>query len=161
MRKLLRVSAVALALFVGLPLTASASGPVLASAAGDVLSHTQTLLKTAGGNSTFSAVDQVALTGGVGGMATDTYTFTVHPNGSITGHGVETCPSCTIGGRTGGYTEVFSFTATANFASFEGHFTVVSATGGLAGLRGQGTFQGAATQSGFSETVLLEYHFQP
>jgi hypothetical protein len=157
MRRLVGVSGAIVALVFCLPVSAWASAPAQAVATGTLLSHTQTLVRSADGNLTFSAVDVVAFTGGITGTATDTYTFTSHPDGSITGHGTETCLACTIGGRTGGYTEVFSFTATANFASFAGHFTMLSATGGLDGLRGEGTFQGA----GFSETILLNYHFQP
>ena len=140
-----------------------ASPPTQAQATGVVLfsGHTQTLVRTADGNSTFNAVDQVTFTGDLSGNAVDTYTFTVHPDGSVTGHGIETCAACTIGSQTGGYTEAFSFTATPNFVTFQGHLTVLSGTGGLAGLRGEGTFQGEVTPTGFSETVLLNYHFEP
>jgi hypothetical protein len=139
------------------PLIALASSPIHATASGTLLSHTQTPIRSADGNLTFSAVDIVTFSGGETGTATDTYTFTAHPDGSITGHGTETCSACTIGGRTGGYTEVFSFTATANFATFAGQFALVSGSGELAGLRGEGTFQGA----GFTETINLNYHFEP
>jgi len=143
--------------FLSIPLVAWASPPTQTTAGGTLLSHTQTLVRTADGNLTFDAEDTVAFTGGITGTVTDTYVFTAHPDGSITGHGTETCAVCTIGGRTGGYTEVFGFSATANFATFEGHFTVISAGGGLSGLRGTGTFQGA----GFTETINVQYHFEP
>jgi hypothetical protein len=139
------------------PLVALASPPIHTTASGTLLSHTQTPIRSADGNLTFSAVDIVAFSGGITGTATDTYTFIVHPNGSITGHGIEACSACTIGGRTGGYTENFRFTATANFATFAGQFALLSGSGGLAGLHGEGTFQGA----GFSETINLNYHFEP
>jgi hypothetical protein len=54
-------------------------------------------------------------------------------------------------------TEVFSFTATANFAMFAGQFAILSGSGGLGNLHGEGTFQGA----GFTETVDLNYDFEP
>jgi hypothetical protein len=154
-RRLSVVLVAAIAVLFAFPLVALASTPVQTTASGTLLSHTQTLLRSADGNFTFSAVDVVAFSGGISGTATDTYTFTVHPNGSITGQGTESCSACTIGGRTGGYVENFSFTATPNFATFEGHFAVLSASGGLDGLRAEGTFQGA----GFSETINLKYHF--
>jgi hypothetical protein len=142
-----------------------AGRPTLAQATGFVpfSGHTQTLLRTAGlsDNSTYTAVDKVTFTGGISGHPVDTYTFTVHPDGSTTGQGIETCTDCTIGGRTGGYTEVFSFTATPNFVTFQGPFTILSSTGGLAGLRAEGTFQGGATSTGFTETISLNYHFEP
>ena len=143
--------------------TAWASEPTRAQATGVVpfANHTQSLVRTADSNTTFSAVDLVTFTGALSGQATDTYTFTVHPDGSVTGHGVETCSACTIAGRTGGYTQVFNFTATPNFATFEGHFTFTSATGGLAGLQGEGTFQGTTGATGFTETAILNYHFEP
>src|SRR5690348_818473 len=105
-RKILAVSFGAIA--------ASASAPTGTTASGTLLSHTQNLIRAADGNFIFSAPDIVALSGGVTGIVTDTYTPTAHPDGSIAGHGIETCSTCTIGGRTGGYTEAFSFTATAN-----------------------------------------------
>jgi hypothetical protein len=120
------------------------------------------LLHSGGGNSTFSAVDTLSFTGGITGSPTDTYTYTVHPNGFITGHGTETCTACTIGGKTGSYTQVFSFTAPADFSTFQGHFAFVDAGGGLAGLHGQGTFTGFATSAtGFNETMDLAYTFEP
>jgi hypothetical protein len=157
MRRILAVSLLAMALSVVFPLAAFASAPVHTTASGTLLSHTQNLVRAADGNLIFSAVDIVSLTGGVSGLVTDTYTLTVHADGSIAGHGIETCSACTIGGHSGGYTEVFSFTATANFATFAGSFAVLSGSGGLSGLHGQGTFQGA----GLSETVALNYHFEP
>ena len=126
------------------------------------MGQSQILLRTAGGNSTYAAVDTLSFTGGIVGTPTDTYTYTVHPNGSITGQGTETCSTCTIGGRTGSYTQAFSFTATPDFAAFQGHFAFVDAGGGLAGLHGQGTFQGFTTSAtGFSETMQLNYSFAP
>ena len=163
MRRLFCVATAFLALFLGLSPAVWASPPTQVQATGVVpfQNHTQTLLRAADGNFTFSAVDVVAFSGGVSGTAIDTYTFTVHPDGSTTSQGIETCSTCTIGGKTGGYAEVFSFTATPNFATFEGSFAVLRGTGGLSGLRGEGTFQGGAAATGFSETVMLNYHFEP
>ncbi len=162
MRQLLGVSAFVLSLFVGTAPAAWATPPTHAEATGPGEGQSQTLLRTADGNSTYSAVDTLTFTGGIVGTPTDTYTFTVHPNGSITGHGRETCSACTIGGRTGSYTQVFTFTATPDFATFQGQFAFVSAGGGLAGLHGEGTFQGAATSAtGFTETMRLNYSFEP
>ncbi len=157
MHKRLIVVLAAMVVSFAFPFVAFASPPVHTTFSGTLLSHTQTPIRSADGNLTFSAVDVVAFTGSVTGTATDTYTLTVHPDGSITGHGIETCAACTIGGRTGSYTENFSFTATANFATFAGQFAITSGSGGLDGLHGEGTFQGA----GFSETINLNYHFEP
>jgi hypothetical protein len=163
MSKLILCLAMVLTGFGVIAPAASASEPTQVQVAGFIpfANHTQTLLRTADGNLFFSAVDKVAYTGGVVGAPVDTYTFTVHPDGSITGQGIKTCTLCTIGGRTGGYTEVFNFTATPNFATFTGRFAVLSATGGLAGLQGEGTFVGGPTATGFAETVVLNYHSRP
>jgi len=147
---------------VGLTSSAWAGPPTHAQATGPGQGQTSTLIRTAGGNSTYAAVDTLSLTGGIIGLVTDTYTYTVHPDGSITGHGTETCSACTIGGRTGTYTQAFSFTATPDFATFQGHFAFVNAGGGLAGLHGDGTFQGVATSAtGFDETMQVQYTFEP
>lgn len=162
MRKLVGVSTSVLSLLFGMAGTVSASAPTHAQATGPGESQTQTLVRTADGNSTYSAVDTLTFTGGIIGAPTDIYTYTVHPNGSITGNGMEVCSLCTIGGRTGSYTQRFSFTATPDFATFQGQFAFVSSGGGLAGLHGEGTFQGAATSAtGFSEIMQLNYSFEP
>jgi len=140
--------------------TAWAAPPTHAVATGPGQSVSSTLVRTAGPNSLFSAVDTLSFTGGIVGIATDTYTYTVHSDGSVTGHGTETCSSCTIGGRTGSYTQAFNFTATPDFATFQGHFAFVDAGGGLAGLHGHGTFQGVAiSATDFNETMQLQYTF--
>jgi len=64
-------------------------------------------------------------------------------------------------GRTGGYVESFAFTATPNLATLPGQFAVLRGTGGLTARRGKGTFQGNATNTGFIETVFLNFHFEP
>lgn len=161
MRRAIGLLPVLLAL-VALAPTAWAGPPMHAQATGPGEGQSSELIRTAGGTSMFAAVDTLSFTGGILGMPTDTYTYMVLPDGSITGHGTETCSACTIGGRTGSYTQVFNFTATADFATFEGHFAFVNAGGGLAGLHGHGTFQGFATSAtGFNETMQLEFTFEP
>ena len=147
---------------VALAPTAWASSPTHAQATGPGVGQSATQLRTAGATEKWAAVDMLSFAGGIIGNPTDTYTYTVHADGSITGHGTETCSPCTIGGRTGSYTQEFNFTATPNFATFQGHFAFVDAGGGLAGLHGQGTFQGVTTSAtGFNETMDLNYTFEP
>jgi hypothetical protein len=103
-------------------------------------------------------VDMDTYTGGLVGAVTDTYTFNfVLSNESGAGHGTEVCNSCTIGGRTGGYTAVFHFRVPAGGGNFTGALTFISGTGGLTGLRGGGNFQGNGTVNTYSYT----YHFEP
>jgi hypothetical protein len=156
MRKLIGMATMIVALWGG-PLVAWAGPPTHATVNGTLVTHVQHLVGSAGGNQTFDAVDHLVFMGGVNGSPVDTYTFIVHPNGSITGQGTEMCSDCTIGGRTGAYTERFSFTATANFATFEGQFTIQDGTDGLSGLRAEGSFVGV----GNTETEQLNYHFEP
>jgi hypothetical protein len=156
MRKLIGMATTAVALLGG-PFVAWAAPPTHTTVNGILAIHEEHLVESAGGNQTFDAVDHLVFTGGVNGSPVDTYTFTVHPNGSITGQGTETCDDCTIGGRTGSYTERFSFTATPNFATFEGQFTIQDSSGGLSGLRAEGSFVGVGTM----ETEQLNFHFEP
>ena len=162
-RRTVVCSAAIAALLPGLAPTVLATEPTRGQATGVVpfANHTQSLVRTSDGNATFTAVDLLTLSGDISGQATDTYTFTIHPNGSITGHGIETCSACTIAGRTGGYSQVFNFTATPNFATFQGRFAFTTATGDLVGLHGEGTFEGSAGATGFTETVVLNFHFEP
>jgi hypothetical protein len=121
----------------------------------NLASRTTTLEKTVDGNS-FSAVsnETPSYSGGLTGVAVDNYELIVHPDGSLNGQGTETCETCTIGGRTGSYTAVFAFQGTA--AGVVGRLTFQSATGGLVGLHGGGTFQG--TSSG---TYAFDFLFSP
>jgi hypothetical protein len=104
----------------------------------------------------FHEVDSIGYTGGLVGVATDTYTARgVFGNDTGGAHGTEVCDSCTIGGRTGGYTAVFNFTGFGS--EFAGTETFISGTGGLAGLHGGGSFQGDGTVNTYS----YSYHFEP
>jgi len=157
MRKLIGAAATVVALLGG-PVVAWAAPPTHSTVNGTILKHDESPPhRSAGGNLTIDAVDHLVFTGGVNGFPVDMYTYTVHPNGSITGQGTEQCDNCTIGGRTGNYTERFSFTATPGFATFEGRFTIQEASGGLSGLRAEGSFVGV----GSTELEQLNYHFGP
>lgn len=156
MRKLLTASTLLLAGMIGIATPAWASQPGLATGSGVVFSHTQTLIRVADGNATFSVVDLSVDSGGLSGTVTDTYTATIHPDGTATGKGIETCSSCTIGGRTGSYVATFTIMGNADFSQYGGHLTFLQSGGGLAGLQGEGTFSG----SGPFFTYSLNYHFQ-
>jgi hypothetical protein len=156
MRLRLAVPVVVFALSLGVAPSVGATPPSQATAIySTLLSFTQTPIRTADGNTTFAIVDSFVWMGGISGTATDTATVTVHPNGLLTSHGVETCSSCTIGGRTGSFTAVFTLTSNATATQiYTGRFTFLSATGGLAGLHGGGTFPKAMSLS-------FSYHFEP
>jgi hypothetical protein len=156
MYKLLALPLVVLGLSLGFAPSAWATQPTLETGTLTLTSHVQTLIHAADGNLAYAAVDISVDTGVITGTTTDTYTFTGHPDGMITGQGRETCSSCTIDGRTGSYTANFTFFATATFSQFHGQFTFVSGQGGLAGLRGEGTYQGG----GNTGTFTLNIHFE-
>src|SRR5205807_4347451 len=86
-----------------------------ASGTWDLISHTQTLLKTADGNTFYAVVESPAYVGtaatGLFGTAVDTYTLIVHSDGSVNAQGIETCTGCSIGGRAGGHTATLWFPA--------------------------------------------------
>jgi hypothetical protein len=106
----------------------------------------------------FHNVDSITYTGGLVGVATDTYTARgVFGNDTGGAHGTEVCDLCTIGGRTGSYTAVFNFKEPRGFGPISGTETFISGTGGLVGLHGSGSFQSNGTVNTYS----YSYHFSP
>jgi hypothetical protein len=90
------------------------------------------------------------------GNPSDSDTFLLYKDGSFSAHGTEFCGDCTIGNSgPGGYTAVFSYTGSGT--QFAGHLTFTGGTGGLAGLHGQGTFQGNGVLNTYSDN----YSFGP
>jgi hypothetical protein len=100
-----------------------------------------TPVRTADGNTFFAETYHIVYTGDLTGTTDTTDTLLVYKDGSFKGTGVEACQACTLAGKTGGYTAVFSYKG-APTGQFEGHLTFIDATGGLAGLHGHGTFGG-------------------
>jgi hypothetical protein len=127
--------------------SAALTGPAAASTGGTAagaftfVDHAVTWVEQAGGNRFGNEVATISYTGGLIGIANATDTIVLHADGSINGHGTETCGSCTIGGRTGSFTAVFTFHGSGGQVS--GRETFISSTGGLAGLHGGGQFQGS------------------
>lgn len=106
------------------------------------------IVRTIGDITVYSTVASVPYYGGLTGTATDRETDIVASNGSSVGYGTEVCTSCSLGGRTGGYTAVYALVGQNYFTTgvpVEGYLTFTSGTGGLAGLRGGGTFGGNAS----------------
>ena len=79
----------------------------------------------------------------------------IHSDGTVSGYGIETCHSCTIGGRTGSFTAVFTLHGSAT--GITGSEKFVSATGGLAGLHGDGRFDAGPAGNTYS----YHYRFTP
>ena len=158
MHRLLTIAASVVAVSAVLALPAAASPPATATGTFTTQVVSFNVFRETNGVAFVHEVDTDTYTGGLVGAATDTYTSrAVFANGSQTGDGTEVCNSCTIGGRTGGYTAVFNFTIPAGGGNFTGTETFISGTGGLAGLHGGGSFQG----DGITNTYSYSYHFDP
>jgi hypothetical protein len=115
-----------------------------------------TLVRTSGGNLFFHEVAPLINSGEVTGDALDVDNFVVHADGTFEGAGVETCDACTLAGRTGSYTAMFTFHGSGD--NYTGLFHFISGGGGLAGLHGGGgSFAG--TSSGGSGTYSYPYLF--
>jgi hypothetical protein len=156
MRKLL----VVLALFAlpGLGAGSAAAGPsVTVTGSFTILSDTFTPIRNAGCVAFASEASTLMYTtGGLIGPAADSDLSITYCDGSFAGvHGIEICSACTLDGRTGDFTAEFVYKGSAT--SYSGSLTVLKATGGLAGLHLQGTFQGDASGNSYS----YSYHFQP
>ena len=139
MRRLLSVPVIAAALLVGLAAPAHASSGI-ASGTLSFLSDNLEFRGVVGANLVFAEVAVLEYDGGLTGVATDTDTLIVHPDGSYSSHGTETCTLCTLAGRHGSFTSSFVFNG--NGADYRGALTFTGGTGGLTGLHGGGPFQG-------------------
>jgi hypothetical protein len=111
--------------------------------------------RKAGKNTIITALGKIALTGDVTGDGVIQERSVVHRNGSSTDHGVWTCSSCTLGGKTGQI--VTRFEGKTNPAGVgRGHFTF-KGDGDLKGVRGHGTYQDGQ-QPGSPGTYTGKYH---
>jgi hypothetical protein len=118
---------------------------------------TPTSTRTAGGNTFLTLTGTEAISGAITGAATVDFTQVIHSSGQSNSNGLITC-ACTVGGRSG--TAVFRFEGSGAFTAadpFAGQFVVLSASGGLSGLHGDGTFSAI----GAAGTYTFRWHFDP
>ena len=104
---------------------------------------------SADGNSAFDLAGTIVVTGTFSGSGPIAFTVLVRATGQDNFLGQFTC-FCTVAGQSGSM--VIGFTATGVFgvgSSLGGHYTILSGTGGLANLHGQGPFSGTQTPTGF------------
>jgi len=153
MRRLIIASIIAL-LFT-LPIAvAYASPPIEASGTFSEEPPSITVLRTAGGNTILSWITAGSLTGTVSGTLTDNATIVIHNTGTWDFQGLVTC-SCTVGSQSGTLFLRYEGKGVA-FGPSQAKVVILSGTGGLANLHGQGTFDlpapGAGTYSG-------QFHF--
>jgi hypothetical protein len=150
------VSVVAIAGFATGP--AAASPPKTASGSFSLLSDEFTPIRDAGRSGFYLEQASRSYSGGLVGVASDVDVFVARGD-YFHAHGTETCTDCTIGGRRGAFTAVFTYkgVSTATGFTYSGHLTFVGGSGGLSGLHGQGTFSGDETANSYS----LSYSFTP
>jgi Protein of unknown function (DUF3224) len=158
MRKRLQVSAVLAAVLavLWLPTSAGAAPPADGSGTFTVSSTVVTSTRQADGN-TFLTLRVTTLYGGtLQGTGLGEETVVVHPDGTLNGRTFETFTG-TVGGVAGTATLRVEGTGDTTTGALRGQFTIVGGTGGLANLRGGGTFQGV----GESGTYTIAYTFAP
>jgi hypothetical protein len=154
-------------LLIGVPVLAAALGLVFAStsAAGPPATVTGTYtttgvavesMRTADGNTFTNATFSGTYAGGLSGAFEAEGTVKTTDNGdAFIGHGKITCTGCTIGGRTGDF--VGEISNQSPDPKMGGIVTVLSASGGLAGLHAVNHFEGTP----FAGTTSWTYHFDP
>ncbi len=138
--------------------TAHATTPTPASGTFSTAALTNVVVRPAGpagGNAIVTDISTFTLTGTFSGTAVLQERYVLRADGSYTDHGVQTLTG-TVNGVSG--TVTFNITYRGNATSFQGHFVIIAATGGLANLHGQGTFEGDATGAG---TYSGQVHFGP
>ena len=154
-RQMLALIGAALLLLLA-PASASKAEPVRGSGTFTVASAVVTGSRVVDGNTFLTTLVTSAYTGTLQGTGVAEEAAAVHPDGGITVQTFETFTG-TVNGDMG--TALFRVVGSADAATgaLSGHFTIVGGTGGLANLRGQGTFQGVGT----SGTYTVDTHFDP
>jgi hypothetical protein len=119
-----------------------------------------TVVREVGGNTFLTIIKEGNDFGTTMGHLTETENVVVgkHIN---TFHGVQTCDPCNVGGRLGTY--VLRYEGTEDqFGHHRGVYVILSGTGDLANLHGQGTFDGYTASDGTnSGTYSGQFHFDP
>ena len=153
--RMLSGTATVLAVSAALAIPAAAHSRGTATGAFTFLSDTQTPITQVDGNSFVREVASISYTGGLTGIVHATDLLVIHSDGSVSGYGIETCQSCTIGGRTGSFTAVFTLHGSAT--GITGQEKFVGAAGGLVGLHGGGAFDAGPAGNTYS----YDYRFAP
>lgn len=127
--------------------------PFPANGSATTVKSTTTATRQEGSNKIVSETQQGVITGDIMGSYTNEETLTLAADNTGTFSGTITC-SCAVAGKSG--TLRWSYTGTqAADGSFQGQVFNLQGTGDLAGLNGQGTFQG----QGDHLTYSCELHF--
>ena len=148
-------TATALTVSAALAIPATADSRGTATGAFEFLSDTQIPITEVNGTRFVHEVASISYAGGLTGVVRATDLLAIHSDGSVSGYGTETCHSCTIGGRTGSFTAVFTLHGSAT--GITGSEKFVSASGGLVGLHGDGLFDAGPAGNTYS----YHYRFTP
>jgi uncharacterized protein DUF3224 len=153
--RMLSGTAMVLAVSAVLAVPAAAQSRGTATGAFTFLGDTRRPIAQTDGSRFFHEVATISYTGGLTGIVRATDLLFIHKDGSVSGDGIETCEACTIGGRTGSFSAVFTFHGTAT--GIIGTEEFVSAGGGLTGLHGGGAFDAGPPGNAYS----YDYRFAP
>jgi len=127
--------------------TTSAAAPAMITGAFTFTSNQLIATRTAGPNTLVTSTITLALTGGLSGTIDQTSTALTTAQGLTVDVGqTRLAFTGTVAGSSG--TLLFASTANTAGGTFHGHFTILSGTGGLANLRGEGTFIVTSTSGG-------------
>ena len=112
-------------------------------------------VRTAGGNTIITGTYPFIVSGTFSGTALDETHIVLHPDGKFTFEITDTC-TCTVGDTSG--TVVSRLVGRGEGAAYQGEWTVLSGTGGLANLHFQATFVGSP---GVGGSYTGQIHFDP
>jgi hypothetical protein len=157
------ISAISLLLVPLLLLAPAAHATTVTPAAGTFTTTLTSLVTvlTVDGNTIFNVAGTIVPTGTFSGSGPIAFLLLVRATGQDYFLGHFTC-SCTVLGQSGSI--VVGFTATGVFGvggPLSGHYTILSGTGGLANLHGQGPFSGTQTVTGFEGVYSGHISFSP
>jgi Protein of unknown function (DUF3224) len=136
----------------------SASTPTAFTATFQNTSSVVTASRQADGNTFVSQIVQVVYAGDFAGTVVEHIDVVIHPDGTLNAKGADVC-TCTLTGTGLSGTIALPFSATGDASgAVAGRFTFADGTGGLANLRGVGTFESSNGSSGSFSGV---YHLDP
>jgi hypothetical protein len=145
--------AVLVAIVLWAPGSAAAAAPFEVSGTATTTSSVVSNERTVGAVTFFDLTEQDSVSGGLSGTSVFEFSCQVAPNGQGTCHGTQTFTG-TVAGESG----TVRFSEEVFFVVGEpshGSFTAVGGTGGLANLRGHGTFEAASGHGTYSAQLVF------
>ena len=140
-----------------IPATVHASPPTAVSGEYEFGDRVVVEIRQAGGNTIIKDVSGMTLAGDIEGSMVFERTFILHGDGKYNVKGIVTAIA-SVGGRSGTYTQRVVATGDLTTGTVQGTYVIISGTGGLANMRGQGTLTGISNVAG---TYSGQVHFGP